>query len=128
MRREGLALGLFLLLTVMVGWGVLMAQCRHECVDVNKSGHCHDFVVGAASPCMGTELCGSRDGHRVAGLFHLKIGQCLHSGQTRDQWVSRLFYDIDWDGDIEYECKAYHSCPKNYPHVKPAEPVEFVEE
>lgn len=123
-RQKNLVSGLFLSLTV--GLGVLVAQlplCKHECIDANKSGHCHDFVLGASPPCMGTELCMSQDGSRVAGWVHVKVGQCTHSGNPRDQWVTILYFDIGRDGTFEYVCKAYHSCLKGYPHVKPVEPA-----
>lgn len=127
MRREGWMLGLFLLLTVVVGWGVIMAQlplCRHECFDANQSGHCNDFVLGAVPPCMGTELCMSQDGARVAGWVHVKVGQCTHSGQSRDQYVYTHFFDGNWDGKVDYACKGYHSCPKAHPHWGSTPPDE----
>lgn len=125
MRREGWMLGLFLLLTVLVSSGIIMAQlCRHECFDANQSGHCSDFVLGAAPPCMGIELCMSQHGERIAGWVHVKVGQCTHSGQLRDQWVWTVFLDSDWDGDVDFACKGYHSCPKAYPHSGSTPPDE----
>lgn len=86
MRREGWALGLFLLLTMMVSWGILVAQplCRHECFDTNNCGHCGDWILRASPPCLGVEICMIQDPDcRLMGGVHVKDKQqCTHSGQS----------------------------------------------
>jgi hypothetical protein len=122
MRYEGRICWLFLLLTWVVGWGLLVAQlpqCRHDCFDANNCGHCEDFVVGAQPPCLGIELCGIL-GHpdcRLVGMVHVKdYQQCLHVGIRRDQWIRVMLFDCTNDGRVDCACKGYHSCPKGYPH------------
>lgn len=122
MRREGRMYLLFLILTVVIGWGILTGQplCRHECFDANQCGHCGDFVEGAQPPCLGVELCGIMDPNcRLVGWAHVKDPQqCLHAGQARDQWVTTRLFDCNGDGHPDCECKGYHSCPKDAKDVE----------
>jgi hypothetical protein len=134
MRRKEWLVELVLLLTGMVGWLALFARpfpsplsfpppCRHECFDANQCGHCGDIVYSPPPTCLGVEAChpAPEDNCDLLSNTHKKLGQCIHAGNRRWQFVTSMVFDCTGDGHPDCECKGYHSCPKEEEEPIPPE-------
>lgn len=119
MLAERFALRFVLTLTMLlVGCAIysLVAAppsgCVHDCKQPYGSRSCEEYAVYDFPRCYGPIICYPVGCQRIAGPTHQNKPQCLRESHLRDQHVTYIRLDCNWDGIEDTACEAWHSCLK----------------
>ncbi|MDW8029942.1 MAG: hypothetical protein RMK94_16300 [Armatimonadota bacterium] len=105
-------LSLTILLLGYVAYLFSTSGCVHDCIQLYGSRSCNEYAVYDFPRCYGPIVCRPADCQTLRGPTHVVKPQCIRGSLLRDQHVTYIALDCNWDGSEDTYCEAWHSCLK----------------
>jgi hypothetical protein len=105
-------LTLTVLLTSCSIYLLIAAPCVHECKQPYGSRSCQEYAEYDFPRCYGPIYCRPVGCQTIGGPTHVDKPQCMRGSEWRDQHVTYVRLDCNWDGVEDTACEAWHSCVK----------------
>ncbi|GEM_PF-3559776 len=86
--------------------------CVHDCKQPYGSRSCEEYADYDFPRCYGPIFCSPVGCQRIKGPTHVEKPQCIRDSHYRDQHVTYIRLDCNWDGIEDTACEAWHSCLK----------------
>jgi len=121
MLIERFALRFTLILTILsLCYSILLVAtsppgCVHECKQPYGSRSCQEYAEYDFPRCYGPIICNPIGCQTLRGPTHVTKGQCIRESLLREQHVTYIALDCNWDGIEDTACEAWHSCLKKPP-------------